>query len=268
MKLSIVVITRNEEGRIKACLESIKWADEIIVLDNGSTDKTLAIAKEYTDKIFNFNNLDFSSIRNRGIEKATNDWVLYIDSDERVLSSLREEIQQIIKVDQYSAVAISRRNIIFGQEVNYGPFHKDWVIRLLNKVDFEQWSGKVHEYPKFNGKLGYSKNSLIHLTHRGVDQFMAKVMEWSKVEAKLRLEANHPQMSKWRFIRIFITTVFDQLIKRRGIFGGTVGMIDSILQSLHLYIVYVRLWELQQSKPLDQVYDEIDKKLIADSFKY
>lgn len=267
MRLSTVVITKNEEGKIKACLESIKWADEIIVLDNGSSDKTIEIAKKYSDKVFVFNDLDFASIRNKGMEKATNDWVFYVDADERVLSDLQTEIVELIKSNQYSAIAISRKNIIFGQEVKYGPFWPDWVIRLLKKDDFEEWIGKVHEYPKFKGKLGYSKNSLLHLTHRNLDQVVLKSLEWSKIDAKLRMEAGHPKMSGLRFLRILFSELFNQGILRRGFFGGSVGVVDAILQSFSMFMTYVRLWEMQQSKPLDEIYDEIDKKLIEENFK-
>lgn len=266
--LSVIVLTKNEEGRIRACLESAKWADEIILMDNGSSDKTLEIAKKYTDKIFKVNFDNFADWRNHAIEKTAGDWVLFLDADERILEPLKNEIEVMVTLSDFSAYALSRKNIIFGREVKYGPFSPDWVIRLLKKKDFEQWVGKVHEYPKFKGELGYSKNSLLHLTHRGVDQFMGKVMEWSKIEAKLRLNTNHPKMTKWRFIRIFITELFNQLIKRRGLFGGTVGIIDSILQSLHLYITYVRLWEMQQSKPLEEIYDEIDTELMKNGFSY
>ena len=266
MKLSVVVITKNEEGKIRVCLESIKWADEIIVLDNGSSDTTIEIAKKYTDKVFSFNDLDFASIRNKGMEKVINDWVFYVDADERVLSDLKTEILENIKSNQYSALAISRKNIIFGQEVKYGPFWPDWVIRLLKKDDFEEWIGKVHEYPKFKGKLGYTKNSLLHLTHRNLDQVVLKSLEWSKIDAKLRMEAGHPKMSGWRFLRILFSELFNQGILRRGFFGGSVGVVDSILQSFSMFMSYVRLWEVQQ-KSLNEVYDEIDKKLIENNFK-
>ena len=165
MTISVVVITKNEAGRIKACLESVKWADEIVVIDNGSSDFTLEIVKKYTDNILTFKNMDFSELRNKGMEKAIGDWVLYVDSDERVLESLKEELLKLVETEK-TAYAISRRNIIFGREVNYGPYKKDWVIRLLKKNNFETWFGKVHEQPKFIGKLGYTKNSLLHLTHR------------------------------------------------------------------------------------------------------
>ena len=266
--ITVVVIAKNEQERIKICLESVSWADEIIFLDNGSSDKTIDIAKKYTEKIFSFDNLDFASIRNKGIEKASGDWILYVDADERVLQPLKMEIQSLMNTNQYSAYAISRRNIIFGKEVNYGPYKKDWVIRLLKKRDFESWIGKIHEQPKFKGKLGYSKNSFLHLTHRNLDQVVLKSLEWSKIEAKLRLDCNHPRMTDWRFIRILLSEIFNQGILRKGFFGGTVGVIDSILQIFSMFMSYVRLWEMQQNNPLDEIYDDIDRKLIADDFKY
>lgn len=268
MKLSVVIIAKNEEDRIKACLESVKWASEIIVLDNGSDDKTLTIAREYTNKLFTFKDLDFSSLRNKGMDKVAGDWVLFVDSDERVLSSLRDEIEVLVSLSNVSAYAISRRNFIFGKEVKYGPFWPDWVIRLLKKSDFETWVGKVHEYPKFKGELGYSESSLIHLTHRDIDQIILKSLEWSKIDAKLRLDSNHPKMSGWRFIRILISEIFNQGILRKGFFSGTIGIMDSMLQAFSMIISYVRLWQLQQPRLLNEVYDDLDKELIKNEFKF
>ena len=288
--LTVIIIAKNEEKMIRACLESVKWADEIVVADNGSTDKTLEVLSKFQMtnpkfqtnskfKILKFNGQDFAELRNKAMEKVTGDWVLYVDADERVLEPLREEILKQaaperseprlwrVQNDVYSAYAISRRNIIFGQEVSYGPYKKDWVIRLFKRADFEKWTGKVHETPHFKGKLGYTKNSLLHLTHRGIDQIVLKSLEWSKIDAKLRLNANHPKMSGWRFLRIFITEIFNQGILRKGFFNGTVGRMDSLLQAFSLYMTYVRLWELQQEKPLDQIYEEIDRKLTDNNFK-
>ncbi len=266
--VSVVIITKDEQDRIKACLESVKWVDEIVVIDNGSTDKTIEIAKNYTDKVYENKSDDFSEIRNFGMDKTRGEWVLYVDADERVLESLKKELQEIIQISRLSAYAIARQNIIFGKKVNYGLYKDDWVIRLLKKENFETWVGRVHEYPKFNGELGYTKNRLLHLTHRDIDQFILKSLEWSRIDAKLRLEAKHPKMSYWRFWRIFISELYFQGIKRKGFFSGTVGIIDSILQVLSFYMTYVRLWQLQQSEPLDKVYEDIDKQLISNDFKY
>lgn len=264
--ISVIVITKNEEDRIKACLESVKWVDEIVVVDNGSKDDTLKIAKNYTNKIFEVNLQDFASIRNLAMQKTSGDWVLFVDADERILEPLKKEIEIMVTLSDYSAYAISRKNIIFGTEVKYGPFWPDWVIRLLKRSDFEEWVGKVHEYPKFRGKLGYSKNSLLHLTHRNIDQIVLKSLEWSKIDAKLRFDSKHPRMSGWRFLRIFAGEIFNQGILRKGFFNGTVGIMDSILQAFSLYITYVRLWQLQQSEDLNRVYDNLDKRLIENKF--
>ncbi len=267
MKLSVVIIAKNEEEMIKVCLESVKWMDEVIVVNNGSNDKTVEIAKREGAKVINIESDDFSEVRNKGMEHTTGDWVLYIDADERVLVSLKDEILEVTQTTPYSALAISRENIIFGEKVSYGPYKKDWVIRLFKKADFEGWIGKVHEYGKFKGTLGYSKTSLLHLTHRDLDHFMLKALEWSKIDAKLRLDAHHPKMTKWRFIRILITGYYSELIKRQGLFGGTVGIVDSVLQVFSFYMTYVRLWEMQQPENSSKIYKDIDKKLIENNFK-
>lgn len=266
--LSVIVITKNEEKRIRICLESVKWADEILVLDNGSEDKTLQIVKEYTDKILKFQNEDFASLRNKGMEQAKGEWVLYVDADERVLDALKKEIESLISFSDFGAFAIARRNIIFGREVSFGPYKKDWVIRLLRKKDFETWVGKIHEYPRFKGELGYTKNFLLHLTHRDIDQIVLKSLEWSKIYAKLRFNSNHPKMSGWRFLRILLSETFYQGVVRKGFFNGTLGVMDSVLQSFSLFITYVRLWQMQQSKPLPEIYDDIDEQLIKQEFHY
>ena len=265
--LSVIVIAKNEENMIKACLESIKWADEIIFYDNESSDKTVEIAKKYTDKIFTFKNLNYAAVKNEAFKKTSSDWVLYIDADERVLGSLREEIQQIMVCSAREAYAISRKNIIFGQEKEYGGFWPDWIIRLVKKDAFKTWVGEVHETLTFEGKLGYTKNSFIHLTHRNLDQIVLKSLSWSNIDAKLRLDANHPKMSGWRFLRIFLTETFNQGIIKRGFFNGDVAIMDSLLQTFSLYMTYVRLWQLQQSKSLEETYKEIDKKLLDNNFK-
>ncbi|MDO8619194.1 MAG: glycosyltransferase family 2 protein [Candidatus Daviesbacteria bacterium] len=267
--LSVIVIAKNEEDRIKTCLESVKFADEIIVFDNGSTDNTVKIARGFTDRVYSADISDFANLRNKAMEKATGDWVLYVDADERILEPLKSEITQIISSESdKSAYALSRRNVIFGTEAKYGPFWPDWVIRLVRKDRFKTWVGMVHEYMTFEGNLGYTKNSLLHLTHRGVDQMIKKNLEWSKIDAKLRFDANHPKMSGWRFLRIFVTETFSQGIIRRGFFGGTVGVMDSLIQVFSMLTTYIRLWEMQQPKLLDEIYDEIDQNLAENKFNY
>lgn len=264
--ISAIVLTKNEENRIETCLESIKWVDEIIVIDSYSQDKTTKIAEKFGAKIFQREFDNYVNQKNWAYSKSSGDWILYIDADERVLKLLKQEIINLVLDDQYSAYAISRRNIIFGQEEKYGPFWPDWVIRLVRKKDFQKWVGEVHEHMEFAGKLGYTKNSFLHLTHRNVDQIISKNLQWSKIDAKLRLDTDHPKMSSWRFLRILFSELFYQGIVRRGFFSGSIGTMDAILQTFSLLTTYIRLWEMQQPKPLGEVYANIDKKLIEDDF--
>lgn len=266
--LSIIILAKNEEALIETCLESVKWADEIIFFDNNSTDKTVQIAKKYTDKIYKFDKLDYAKVKDEAFQKTSGDWILYIDSDERVTAKLREEIKQIMQSSDNSAYAISRVNIILGKEEKYGPFWPDWVIRLVKKEAYNGWFGEVHETLTFKGKLGYTENSFLHLTHRNVDQIILKSLNWANIDARLRLNANHPKMSSWRFLRILKTELLTQGILRRGFFNGTVGTMDAILQTFSLVITYMKLWELQQKPSLQEKYIEIDEKLRKDDFKY
>src|SRR5699024_10107490 len=152
----IVVIAKNEEERIEACLKSCQFGDELILLDSGSTDKTVEIAKRLGARVVKVESGDFAQIRNTGMHEAKGEWVLYIDADERVLKHLQDEIRELAACTGFSAFALSRINIIFGQKATYGPYKKDWMIRLFKKSEFESWVGKVHEYGKFKGELGYS----------------------------------------------------------------------------------------------------------------
>lgn len=264
--LSVVVLTKNEEQMIQACLESVNWVDEIVVIDNASSDKTKDIAKKYTKSVYSYKDTNFSSLRNKGMEKTTKDWVLFVDADERVMQPLKEEINDLIQTKEYVAYALPRNNIILGKKVSYGPYKNDWVIRLVKRSGFKEWVGEVHEYMTFEGKLGYANHPLLHLTHRNLDQIILKSVEWSKIDADLRIAAGHPPMTQWRFLRILITELWQQGIIRKGFFNGTIGTIDAILQTFSLFMTYVRLWQMQQGEPLEKVYKNIDKKLLEDDF--
>lgn len=282
--LSVVIIAKNEAEMLRACIESVKWADEIIVIDDDSSDQTASVARKNGARVVDYSRYardenidgdflglmpDFAELRGIGLKEAKGDWLLYIDADERVLKPLREEIEgkmqsQDIKV----AWAISRRNIILGEEKRYRAFWPDYVIRLFKKEHLEGWQGRVHEQPEFRGELGYLKNFLLHLTHRDIDLMVLKSLDWANIDADLRLKANHPKMTGPRFIKIIFSEIWNQGIKRQGFFNGTVGTIDSLLQVFSVYLSYVKLWQLQRNKSLKQIYQDIDKRLIKDGFKY
>ena len=248
-KISAIVIARNEEGMIENCLKTLGWVDEIIVVDDESEDKTVEIAKRFTDKVFVHKKQDFASQRNFGLKKAKGEWVLYVDADERVTPSLRDEIKyQILNIKNINAYAIPRKNFWLGKEFKYGGGWTDYVIRLFKKEKLVGWEGIIHEQPKFEGELGKLKSPLIHLTHRSISQMLLKTLDWSKKEAELRFEAGHPKVTWWRFPRVTLTQFWKSFVIQQVWREGTEGWIEGIFQVFSIFITYVRLWERQKKK--------------------
>lgn len=253
MKLSVVIVARNEEKMIEDCLESVRQlADEIICIDTGSSDKTPQIAKEYATKVINipFKGLAYARWRNRGLKEAKGRWLLYLDADERVTPELKNEILQVI-TDYRSPVtshAIPRRNFYLGKEVRFGGAWPDYVKRLFKKDKLRKWEGKLHEEPIFEGELEHLKEPIIHLTHRDLSSMVEKTRQWSKIEAELLYQAKHPPVTWWRIFRIMLSEFWLRGIKQQGWRDGTVGWIEIIYQMFSRFITYARLWEMQVKK--------------------
>lgn len=242
-KLSVVVLTKNEERQIEACLKSAAWASEIIVIDSGSTDKTIFLAQKYTKNIYQVPFTNFSQLRNLGKEKANNGWILYVDADEEITKDLVKEIEQVIDgANNPTAYFISRRNFYLGKE---WPI-KDKIERLFKKDNLLGWYGEVHESPKIIGEKGELKNELIHRTHNSLEEMLNNTMVWSNFEAKARLIANHPKVTWWRIFRMMGTSFWDYYIKQKGWTVGTVGLIESMYQAFSIFVTYAKLWEKQQ----------------------
>jgi glycosyltransferase involved in cell wall biosynthesis len=261
--ISILILTKDEEEMIGGCLKSAEWADEIILLDNNSKDKTLEIAKKYTNKIFQKEFESYDKERNFLRDKAKGDWILYLDADERITTQIKNEIQDAICHTPYTAFAIPRKNILLGKWLKHGGFWSDYQIRLFKKDKLLGWEGELHEQPKFDGGLGHLKNPLLHLSHRNFEQMMRKTLGWSKIEARLRLEAGHPKISGWRLVRVTLTEFFDRLIKKQGFRDGTEGWLEVIYQSFSVFITYARLWEMQRKEKLKETYEKIDQELLS-----
>lgn len=251
MQLSVIIIAKNSEDQIKDAISSVNFADEVLVIDNGSTDKTVEVAKKLNAKIFTHESNSFSDLRNYGLSKVSGDWVLYIDTDEVVSRELETNIKdQVLNIKDHSVSAfkIKRKNFYFGfSRKNEWP-HVEKLERLFKKDRLKGWHGELHESPIINGGVGELDGYLYHYTHRDFSSMLKKTIEWSKVEAQLRFKAGHPQMAWWRFPRVMFTAFFDSYIKQGGWKVGTVGLMESIYQSFSIFITYARLWELQQKK--------------------
>ncbi len=242
MKLTAIIITKNEEKNITACLKKLDFTDEIIVIDNESEDKTVQIAKELGAKVYKVAGLDFSYLRNIGKEKAKGKWILYIDADEEVTKSLASEIKEVVdKERKFSAYTILRKNYFFGK--SWPGYEK--MIRLIKKDALLGWCGSLHESPMVIGEIGVLKSPLLHFTHNDLSSMVSKTNEWSEIEAQLRYKNNHPKVTWWRFYSVMFSTFWNSYIKNAGWKMGTAGLVESIYQAFSMFITYAKLWEKQ-----------------------
>jgi glycosyltransferase involved in cell wall biosynthesis len=243
--ISAIVITKNEEKMINDCLESLKFCDEIVVVDNSSIDSTVKIARGFTDKIFSINMNDFSEMRNLGKEKARNDWLLYIDADERVSDSLRKKIIKLTSKTEDAGFEIHRKNNFLGRWMEHGGWENEHLLRLMKKDKLRGWYGKLHETAKVDGRIGKIEEDILHFSHRSLFNMVEKTNKWSELEAESRFKNHHPQMTTLRFIKLFIRDFLTRIFVRRAYQDGTVGVIEAIYQPYSLLMTYFKLWEKQ-----------------------
>jgi hypothetical protein len=252
-QLSVIILTRNEEEIIKDCLESVKWADEIVIVDNDSTDKTLEIVKKFGVKniVRSKSGNSFSDHRNIGAKVAKGEWLLYVDADERVTPELRDEIKMMINnqlsaTEKYVAYAIPRKNIRLTKVLYHGGWWPDYVLRLMRKDRLKAWRGELHEQPEIAGEVGYLKEAFLHYSHRGsLEHKLQNTINWSKTEAQKLFDAGHPPMNTLRFMSAMWREFYKRMIKMQAFQDGTEGVMEAIYQVFSVFITYARLWEMQ-----------------------
>lgn len=243
--ISAVVLTRNSADVLSDCLKSLSFCKEIVVVDDNSSDATLEIAKKFGAMVMTYSQKSFAKKREAGAQKAKNDWILYVDSDERISEELKKSIQNMIVDNNISVGILQRKNFYLGN--NLWP-KIERLERLFKKETLKGWQGEVHESPIFEGDAEVLNGFLLHYTHQNLEQMVEKTREWSAKEAKLRLDANHPKMSAWRFFRVMITGCWDSYIKQSGWKAGAAGIVESMYQGFSMFITYAKLWELQQNE--------------------
>ncbi len=241
VNLSIILITKNEEKNIRECLDSVAWANEIIIVDSGSTDRTLDICREYTDQVFvNKKWRGFGYQKGMALAKATKEWVLSIDADERVSPALRNEIEKVMNTGRYSAYSIPRQAFFLGRAMRHGGWWPDYVIRLFKRDGGRFSDDIVHEQVIVEGSVMKLKNPLIHHSYISLDQLMGKMNNYSSAGAKKLI----PQGKKsnllialakgfWAFFRAYII--------RTGILDGQEGLIAAISKGEETYYKYLKL---------------------------
>ena len=242
--ISVLIISKNDGDVIGDCIKSVKdLADEVIVVDGGSQDKTIEISEKFGAKVVKNAFRNFADQRNLALSLAKNEWIFYIDSDERATPEFIESIKIKIESadDNIGGFYIKRKTFYLGRDWGFS----DKVERIFRKDKLRNWHGVVHETPDFEGHLEIINEPILHYTHRNLEQMIEKTNDWSEYEADLRLKANHPKMNIFRFLRVIITGFLRSYIAEKGYRNGTAGLIESIYQAFSMFITYAKLWEKQ-----------------------
>jgi len=249
-KISCVIITFNEEENLYRSLESVSWCDEIIIVDSGSTDKTLDICKEFSCKIYHNEFNGYGEQKRFAVSKASNDWVLNIDADEIVTGELKNEIENINLSDnsEVKGFFIPRSLIYLGKQFKYGRESKEYYLRLFNKNFGNFSSVKVHEKVELKGITQKLKGRLLHYSYKNIDQYFRKFNLYTTEAAVTLLKKG----SKGRSVSIIILGFPVYFIKNyfiyRNFMNGIPGFLWSLFSSLYPVIKYFKLWSLRNDK--------------------
>ncbi|MEK6647324.1 MAG: glycosyltransferase family 2 protein [Candidatus Firestonebacteria bacterium] len=247
--LSVVVITKNEQGNIKRCLESVRWVDDIIVVDAFSTDDTVQIARQYTNKVWTKEWVNYTQQKNYAISLAKNDWILNIDADEVVSEELAEEIKIILRKPEYNGYLMPMQTYYFGRFLKYGGFCPDYHLRLFNKNygKFESKFTNVHEGIFLNGKSGILKEPIIHYAYSNITQYFGKFNNYTTKEANGLFERNIYPTGYKVFIKPihrFLKSYFFKF----GFLDGIQGLLACAFASFYIFITQIKLIELYKDK--------------------
>jgi glycosyltransferase involved in cell wall biosynthesis len=246
IKISAVVSAYNEEKNIENCLKSLKFADELIVIDNGSTDETGELAKKYANKVLTQKNdpqkIDIQ--KNLGIEEANGDWVLIVDADEQVSEELAKEIRSTIEKEKsdISGYWIPRKNYIFGKWIENAGWYPDPQLRLVRKGKGKYSLLHVHEPIKVEGETGELKQNLIHNNYGSIAQFLTKTTVYAENEADFLLK-NGYQFSHLDAIRFPMKELLNRFFARKGYKDGLHGLMLSILMAFYHFLIFSFIWE-------------------------
>ncbi|MBI2600882.1 glycosyltransferase family 2 protein [Candidatus Daviesbacteria bacterium] len=250
--ISCIIVNLNEAENLKKCLQSLgDFAKEIIVVDLGSTDNSLEVAKDHNATVINHHRVDYVElVRNFSISKAKYDWILILDPDEQIPSQLKKVLGDIIKGQEYSAANIPRKNIFLGKWIAHTNWWPDRHIRFFKKGSVK-WSDKIHSYPKVEGKVFQvpekEELAIVHLGYANFSQFIKRQNRYSSIEAENRYGKGirtSPINFFWWPTREFLV----RYIRHKGFLDGFLGFALVFLMMVYQLTVFVKIWEIKKTK--------------------
>lgn len=244
-KLSVIIITKNEEANIRACLESVAWADEIVVVDSGSSDATVDICTEFGALVHVHDWPGFGAQKNRALGYAKNDWVFSIDADERVTPELRTEIEAALTIPLAEAYEIPRLSSFCGRFMLHSGWQPDYVLRLFRREMGSFSDALVHESVQTQGRIAHLRQPLIHFSYRDFDDVLSKLNNYSSAASEmLQRRGKKGSLAQavlhglWAFIRTYIL--------RAGFLDGREGFMLAVMNAENSYYRYIKLWFKQK----------------------
>jgi len=248
-RISAVVITYNEENNISRCLESLSWADEIVVVDSFSQDRTKEIASSFTDKIFDLEWQGFGKQKEFARTKASYDWVLSIDADEVVSEKLREEIKGIInKNDSLDDYYIPRLSNFLGRWIKHSSWYPDYVLRLFKKDKAKFDESLVHEKLILEGRGGVLKNEILHYTDPDISHYLLKMNKYTSLSAEM-LSSEGKNATLFDLLFRPMAIFFKMYLFKSGFLDGWQGFVLACFSSFHVFVKYAKLWHLREAHP-------------------
>ncbi len=244
-KLAVIILTRNEEANIEAAMESAAFADEIVVVDSGSTDRTQELAEANGAKFIShpMNEQGFAGQRNFALSQTEADWVFYLDADERITMKAAQEIGHLVELNELAAYKIKRQNIVFGQMMKYGEHRPDWCIRLFPRNSVH-WLGEVHESPEVVIPVKSMKHTMEHYTYNDWDRYFDKFNQYTSLMANRMFEnGKRANFADILFHPLFAFVRFYFL--RLGFLDGKQGLIFALNHYFYTMIKYVKLYYKQ-----------------------
>jgi glycosyltransferase involved in cell wall biosynthesis len=241
--LSVTVITKNEAKNIEECLRSVAWAQEIIVLDEFSTDGTADMAKGLGARVYQESWKGFAGQKNSAVEKATGDWILSLDADERITAPLRKEIEETIgRNNAFHGYFIARKNFFSGRWIRHGGWYPDYCLRLFKKSSGRFEERAVHEKVLVEGPTGYFKNPLEHYTYRSVADYLIRMERYSRLAALEIAEGNPPLLWSALTLRPAFTFL-NMYLLRGGFLDGKKGLFLAASYAYYTFLKYYRFSE-------------------------
>lgn len=272
-KISVVISAWNEEAKIERTLSSVAWADEIVFVDSGSTDKTAAIAGKYTKNIFRRPNNPMLNVnKNFGFTKATGDWILCLDADEIVPPELSNEIKEKILSPKSSILSpnvvgfwIPRKNIIFGKWIQHGLWWPDRQLRLFVRGKGKFPESHVHEYVAVDGETADLVHPMLHYNYETVSQYLRKLDTIYTENEVANLLATRYQLAWYDAIRFPVSDFLKVYFAQDGYKDGLHGLVLALLQAFYSLVVFAKLWEKRGFD--EQIVDlvQVEKELFTAS---